>query len=202
MKPNLIYQFAIIAQGISPVLGLLVINLEVNVKKWFLTFIKTVLPITGISYCILGQISNPAYSDYWQFLLYSIVISIFIHFLQVRNPDKPTKVLGLVLIVAPLFSQYWEIPLFMLAHLGVSCFEYLGSIDQAYFLLVFWLALKFMNISIAKRDLIILSAPLILTTITFYSNPVVFNYVTPLWFLVRCFSCLCLGKFFIERGVL
>ena len=202
MSPNLIFQCAIIAQDLSPVAGLLVINLEVNVKKWFLTFIKTVLPIIGISYCILGQISNPAYPDYWQFLLYSIAISVFIHFLQVRNPDKPTKVLGISLIVASLFSQYWEVPLFIFAHLGFPFFEYLGSIDQAYFLLVFWLALKFMNISIAKKDLRILSAPLILTIIAFYSNPIVFTYVTPLWFLVRCFSCLCLGKFFIERGVL
>jgi len=201
VKPNLIFQFAIIAQGLSPVLGLFIILFEFNIKKWILTFIKTVLPTIGIAYCILGQISNPAYPDYWQFLLYSTAISVFLHFLQARNPDNNTKVLGLVLIVSHLFSQYWEIPIFIMAHLGLL-YGYLGSIDQLYLILVFYLALRFSNISIAKRDLITLSIPLVFTTLAFYFYPVIISYVSPLWFFARLLSCFCLGKFFIERSVL
>jgi len=159
------------------------------------------LPTIGIAYCILGQISNPAYPDYWQFLLYSTAISVFLHFLQARNPDNNTKVLGLVLIVSHLFSQYWEIPIFIMAHLGLL-YGYLGSIDQLYLILVFYLALRFSNISIAKRDLITLSIPLVFTTLAFYFYPVIISYVSPLWFFARLLSCFCLGKFFIERSVL
>jgi len=203
VKANLIYPFVIIAQGIFPVLGLFIILFEVNVKKRFMTVIKIVFPTIGIVYCVLEQLSNPAYSVYWQFPLYGIAISVFLHFLQARNPDNNTKVLGLTLIVAHLFSQYWEIPIFIMVHLGFLD-GYLGSIDQLYLILVFYLALRFSNISIAKRDLMILSTPLIFTTLAYYLalnfNPVVMSYVPYLWFYARFISCFCLGKFFIERS--
>ena len=54
------------AQGISPVIGLSIILLEIPIKKWYLTFIKTVLPALGVAYCIFGQISYHAFPDYWQ----------------------------------------------------------------------------------------------------------------------------------------
>jgi len=188
--------------GLLPVAGLLIILFEVNVKEWYLNFIKTVLPFAGIAYCILGQISNPPFPDYWQFLLYSFTISILLHFLQKKNPYKNTKVLGIVLIITHLFSQYWEIPLFIIVHLGLLGYGYLGSVDQLYLILVFYLALRFSNISIAKKDLITLSIPLISTSLAFYFYPVVISYVSPLWFLVRLISCFCLGKFFVERSIL
>lgn len=191
-----------IVQGFSPVVGMSILLLEIRSNAWFLKFVKTSLFIAGIGYFIVGKMASPKFPVTEQVFLYCITVSVFIHFLMIKNPDKTDKVLGVTLIVANLFSQYWEIPLFILAHLGVSCFEYLGSIDQAYLLLIFCLAIKFTNISISKKDIMILSAPLIFTTLAFYSNPIVFIYMTPLWYLVRCFSCLCLGKFFIQRGVL
>jgi len=190
-------------QGFSPVIGLSLILLEIPIKKWYLTFIKIALPTLGIVYCILGQIiSNSAFPDYWQILLYSIAVSLFLHLLERKNPDKTTKVLGIVLIVTHLFSQYWEIPLFIIVHLGLLGYGYLGSVDQLYLVLVFYLALRFSNISIAKKDLIILSIPLIFSTLAFYFYPIIISYVSPLWFLARLISCICLGVFFLEESVL
>lgn len=200
LKTNILFQLAIIAQGLSPVAGLLIILFEVKIKKWFLNFIKTILPIFGISYCILGQTTNPPFPDYWQILLYSLSMSVFLHLLQNRNPDKNAKVLGITLIVSHLFSQYWEIPIFIIVHLGILGYGYLGSIDQLYLVLIFYLALRFSNISIAKRDLVTLSIPLVFTTLAFYFYPVIISYVSPLWFFARFLSCFCLGKFFIERS--
>jgi len=191
-----------LVEGFSPVLGLYIIAFGVDVKNWVLTIIKTSLPIMGIVYFTLGIIRSPTYSVNEQFLLYSITISIFLHFLQIKNPDKPANVLGITLIVTHLFSQFWEFPLFIMAHLGVPPFTYHGSIDQIYFLLVFYLGLRFTDKIIEKRDIIILAIPLIATTLTFISNPVAFQHMTPIWFLVRCLSCLCLGKFFLDRRVL
>jgi len=192
------------AQGLSPVIGLSIILLEIPIKKWFINFIKTVLSMTGIAYFILGQISSPPFPDPWQLLLYSLTVSIFLHFLDIRNPDKTTKVLGVVLIVAHLFSQWWEIPMFIIVHLGLFGYGYgyLGSIDQLYLILVFYLALRLSNISIAKKDLMLLSAPIIFSTLAFCLNPIMISYVTPTWFFARCLSCFCLGKFFLERSVL
>jgi len=190
------------AQGFSPVIGLSIILLEIPIKKWYLTFIKTVLPSLGIAYCISGQISHYAFPDYWQIFLYSIVISLFLHFLQRKYPDKNAKVLGVVFIVNHLFSQYWEIPFFIMVHIGILGIGYLGSIDQLYLILVFYLALKFSNISIAKGDLIILLTPLVFTTISYLLDPVIYSYVPPQWFIVRCVNCFCLGKFFLERSEL
>ena len=201
LKTNTIFQLVIIAQGLSPVAGLLIILSEIKVKKRLITFTKTILSIFSISYCILGQITNPPFPDYWQILLYSLSMSVFLHLLQNRNPDKNAKVLGITLIVSHLFSQYWEIPIFIMAHLGLL-YGYLGSIDQLYLILVFYRALRFSNISIAKRDLITLSIPLVFTTLAFYFYPVIISYVSPLWFFARLLSCFCLGKFFIERSVL
>lgn len=194
----------LIVQGLSPIAGLLIILIEVRVKEWYLNFIKVVLPALGIAYCILGLISNPTFPDYWQVLLYGLTVSLFLHLLQRKNPDKNAKVLGIVLIVTHLFSQYWEIPMFIIVHLGLFGYGYgyLGSIDQLYLILVFYLALRFSNISIAKKDLILLSAPIMFSTLAFFFYPVMISYVSTLWFLVRCFSCFCLGKFFVERSVL
>ena len=160
------------------------------------------LPTMGIAYCILGQISNPAFPDYWQIFLYSIAVSLFLHFLQRKYPDKNAKVLGVVLIVNHLFSQYWEVPIFIMVHIGMLGIGYLGSIDQLYLILVFYIALRFSNISIAKGDLIILLTPLVFTTITYLLDPVIYSYVPPQWFIVRCVNCFCLGKFFLERSEL
>lgn len=138
--------------------------------------------------------------DYWQVMLYSIAISLFIHLFQDRNPDKGSKVIGISLIVSHLLSQWWEIPLFIIAHLGLLGYEYFSSIDQLYLITVFYMALIFTNISIAKRDLLLLLTPLVFTSLAFYFKPVIIDYVTPLWLFARILSCFCLGKFFIERS--
>ena len=160
------------------------------------------LPIMGIAYCILGQIFSPAFPDYWQIFLYSLAVSFFLHFLQRKYPDKNAKVLGVVLIINHLFSQYWEVPIFIMVHIGMLGIGYLGSIDQLYLILVFYIALRFSNIYISKRDLIILLTPLVFTTITYILDPVIYSYVPPQWFIVRCINCFCLGKFFLERSEL
>jgi len=156
----------------------------------------------GITYYILGQILNPPFPDSPQVLLYSLTISLFLHFLDKKNPDKTTRVLGIVLIVTHLFSQFWEIPMFIMGHLEIMGYVYLGSIDQLYLILVFYLALRFCNISIAKKDLIILLTPIIFTTIAFIFDSVIYTSVPPLWFFSRCLSCFCLGKFILDRSAL
>lgn len=188
--------------GFLPVLGLILLVSDIKVEKWFLKIIKYVLLIMGITYFILGLINKSIFPDNEQIILYSITISLFLHFLEIKNPSKATEVLGIVFIVTHLFSQYWEIPLFIMAHLGSSAFGYHGSIDQLYLLLVFYLALRFTDKTIDKRAIVILTIPLLSTTLAFISKPVAMQYVTPLWFLVRCLSCFCLGKFFLERRVL
>ena len=200
-KP-ILWTIIFLVEGLSPVVGLIIIAFEVDVKKWLLTFIKNMLTIIGTTYMLLGIMNSNLFPDKEQLILYSVSICLFLHYLQIKNPDKTAKVLGIVLIVTHLFNQYWEIPLFILAHLGIPPFEYHGSIDQIYLLLVFYVALRFANIKIAKKDIVLLSIPLLTTTLAFVSNPVAFQYVTPLWFLVRCLSCFCLGKFFVERSSL
>lgn len=190
-----------IVEGLSPVLGLSLIVLEINLKKWVLKVIKIALPLMGIIYFLLG-LNRLLYADKVQIFLYSISISMFLHFLQKRNPDKNAKVLGIVLIVTHIFVQYWEIPHFIMAHLGSTVFSYHGSIDQIYLILVFYLGLKFTQRKIDKWDILLLSTPLIFTTAVFISNPISFTYVTPTYFLVRCTSCFCVGKFFLRRGLL
>ena len=195
------------AQGILPVLGLFIILFEVNVKKWFLTIIKIVLPTIGIVYCALEQISNPAYPVYWQFLVYSIAISVFLHFLQARNPDNNTKVLGLTLIVAHLFSQYWEIPIFIAGHLGVLGAVYTSSFDQLYLILVFYLAIKYANIMVNRKTITYLLIPIIYSAIAVYVLPgkiqTPFGYVNVMpGYTARCVSCFFLGKAFVDRSVL
>ena len=187
-----------LVEGLSPVLGLSLIALELNIKKWILKSIKITLPLMGIAYFILG-LNQLLHADKVQILLYSVAISLFLHYLQKRNPDKNAQVLGIVLIVTHIFTQYWEIPLFILAHLGHPAFGYHGSIDQVYLLLVFYLGLRFTKKTIEMKDLILLLIPLIVTTLVFYSNPIAFTYVTPAYFLVRCISCICIGKFFLDR---
>ena len=138
MEAHIIFQTIIfIVQGLSPVVGMSIILLNISIKKWYLTFIKTVLATIGITYFILGFTSKHMFPDYWQVLLYSITISLFTHFLQRKNPDKNTNVLGIVLIVTHLFSQFWEIPMFIMGHLEIMGYVYLGSIDQLYLILVF-----------------------------------------------------------------
>jgi len=183
-------------------LGVLIILLEVPIRKEYLTFIKVGLPILGITYFVLGLISSSIFLDNIQFIIYSLAISIFLHALQNRNPEINTKVLGLTLMMTNLFSQYWEAPLFAYAHLGLPGFKYLGSMDQIYLLLVFYLTLKFANISMDIGTVLYLSIPLIATILVFMYRPVIIYYVDPLWFTVRCISCFCLGKVFIERGTL
>lgn len=190
-----------IVEGLSPVLGLSLIVLEINLKKRVLKVIKIALPLMGIIYFLLG-LNRLLYVDKVQILLYSISISMFLHFLQKRNPDKNAKVLGIVLIVTHIFVQYWEIPHFIMAHLGSTVFGYHGSIDQIYLILVFYLGIQFTQKRIDTGDILLLSIPLIFTTAVFISNPVSFTYVTPLYFLVRCTSCFCIGKFFLRRRIL
>ena len=190
-----------IVEGLSPVLGLSLIVLQTNLKKWVLKLIKIALPLMGITYFLLG-LNKLLYVDKVQILLYSVTISLFLHFLQKRNPDKNAKVLGIVLIVTHIFVQYWEIPHFVMAHLGSAVFGYHGSIDQVYLILVFYLGLRFTQKTIDKGDILLLSIPLIFTTAVFISNPTSFTYVTPTYFLVRCTSCFCVGKFFLKRRLL
>lgn len=189
-------------QGLSPVVGIAIILMGIPIKKQVLKLIKISLALFGAIYFIVGYMNYLAVPDYWQVMLYSITISLFIHLLQGRNPDKGSKVLGVSLIVSHLFSQWWEIPLFIIVHLGLLGYGYFGSMDQLYLILVFYMALRFTNISIAKSDLILLLIPLVFTSLAFYFRPVIIYYVNPLWFFARALSCFCLGRFFIERSEL
>jgi len=191
-----------IVGGLSPVFGLSLFVIELDLKKQFLTFIKYALSIMGITYYILGNINSSLFINNEQILIYSIVIPLFLHFLQLKNPDKNKEVLGLTLILTHIFSQYWEVPLFIMAHFKIPPFTYHGSIDQAYLILVFYTALKFTKKAIDKIDIVLLLIPLLATTIAFIWEPVAMTYVDPLYFIVRCLSCFCLGKFFIRRRLL
>lgn len=190
-----------IVQGSLPVLGLIIILLKVKVETWFLTFIKIVLPIAGISYFVLGRRVTPGYPCNSLILFYSLILSLFLYFLQRRNPDKPTKVLGVFLMVSHLFSQYWEIPSFIAGHLNILGAKYLGSIDQLYLILVFYLAIKYANISIDGHVLLDLLTPLLFSTIALFLIPIGTPGM-PLGYFVRGVSCLFLSKVFIERSVL
>ena len=188
-----------IVGGLSPVLGLSLFVTEFNIKKRYLTFIKRSLPTMGITYFILGLINNSLFKDNEQILIYSIAISLLLHFLQSKNPGKDKEALAQTLIVTYIFFQYWEVPLFIMAHLNIPPFTYHGSIDQAYLILVSFISLKFTEKTIDKIDLALLSIPLLATTIAFIWEPVAMSYVDPLYFIVRSLSCFCLGKFFIRR---
>ena len=149
---SIFWTIIFIVGGLSPVLGLSLFILDVDIKKRLLTFIKLTFYTMGITYFLLGQLNSSLFIDNEQILLYSIAISLFLHFLQIKNPDKNKEVLGLTLIVTYVFFQYWEVPLFIMAHLGIPPFTYHGSIDQAYLILVFYIALRFTNKVIDKID--------------------------------------------------
>lgn len=163
--------------------------------------IKLFVPIIGILYFILGQIARPPYPCHDLVLFYSLVMPIFIHFSQLKNPDKVTKVLGISLMVSHLFSQYWEIPIFIAGHLNILGAKYLGSIDQMYLILVFYLTLKFANTSIDNKTIIYLSIPLLFSSIALHILPLGEPQM-PLGYIVRGVSCYCLGKVFIDRSTL
>lgn len=190
-----------IVQNLLPVIGLLVIILKVKVGKGFLTFLKFMIPIVGIIYFIMGRRSSPGYPCNDIYLFYSLVIPLFLHFFQMRNPDKMTKVLGIFLMVSHLFSQYWEIPVFVAGHLNILGAKYLGSIDQLYLILVFYLAIKYSNISIDGYVLLDLLTPMFFSVIALFLAPIG-NPQMPLGYFVRGISCLFLSKVFIERSVL
>lgn len=190
-----------IVQNLLPVIGLLVLVLKVKVGKEFLTFIKYIIPIVGMIYFILGQRVEPAYPCHDIYLFYSLVIPLFLHFFQIRNPDKKTEVLGVFLMVSHLFSQYWEIPVFIAGHLNILGAKYLGSIDQIYLILVFYLAIKYANISIDGHVFLDLLIPIIFSALALYLVPIG-NPQMPLGYFVRGTSCFFLGKVFIERSVL
>lgn len=194
---NLIF----IVQNLLPVVGLLIIVLEVKIRKEFLNFIKIIVPVSGIFYFLVGQTGIPIFPCHNLYLFYSLIIPLFLHFLQFRNPDNPTNVLGVFLMVSHLFSQYWEIPVFIAGHLNVLGAEYLGSIDQIYLILVLYLAIKYANISIDKETILYLSVPLIFSAIALYILPIGKPQM-PLGYLVRGLSCFCLGKVFVDRSIL
>lgn len=189
-----------IFQGFLPVLGLLIFVFEVKVEKRFLTLIKILIPIAGTSYFLLGEVTR-SYPCHNLILFYSLAMTVFLHFLQLKNPDKTTKVLGVFLMVSHLFSQYWEIPVFIAGHLNILGAKYLGSIDQIYLILVFYLALKYANISVDNKTILYLSIPLIFSAIALHILPIG-NPQMPLGYIVRGVSCFCLGKVFIDRSTL
>lgn len=190
-----------IFQGVLPILGLIIIILKVKFETWLLTFIKIIVPISGIFYFVLGQRATPQYPCHNLILFYSLVMSIFLHFLQIKNPDKTTKVLGIFLMVSHLFSQYWEIPVFIAGHLNILGAKYLGSIDQLYLILIFYLTSYFTNISVDRETIMYLSIPLVFSAIALHVLPIGKPQM-PLGYIVRSVSCFCLGKVFIDRSVL
>ena len=195
------FAFIFIFQGILPVVGFLILVSKFKIEKEFLTIIKFIIPLVGLIYFMLGQRASPPYPCNDLVLFYSMVIPLFLHFFQIRNPEKPTKVQGIVLIVSHLFSQYWEIPVFIAGHLNILGAKYLGSIDQLYLILVFYLAIKYANISIDGHVLLDLLTPLFFSTIALFLIPIGEQQM-PIGYFVRGISCLFLGKVFIERSVL
>jgi len=198
---NFLWALIFIVQNLLPVIGLLVIILKVKVGKGFLTFLKIMIPIVGIIYFVMGRRPSAGYPCNDIYLFYSLVIPLFLHFFQMRNPDNITKVLGIFLMVSHLFSQYWEIPVFIAGHLNILGAKYLGSIDQLYLILVFYLAIKYANISMDGHVFLDLVTPLFFSTIALFLIPIGSPQM-PVGYFVRGISCLFLSKVFIERSVL
>lgn len=195
------FAFMFIFQGILPVVGFLILVSKFKIEKEFLTIIKLIIPMVGLIYFMLGQRASLPYPCNVLVLFYSFIMSLFLHFFQIRNPEKPTKVLGIFLMVSHLFSQYWEIPVFIAGHLNILGAKYLGSIDQLYLILVFYLAIKYANISIDGHVFLDLLTPLFFSTITLFLIPIGTPQM-PIGYIVRSISCFFLGKVFIERSVL
>lgn len=198
---SFLWTFMFIFQGLLPIFGILIFIYQIKPGKTLLNMITFFVPIIGILYFILGQIVRPLYPCHDLVLFYSLVMPLFLHFSQLKNPDKMAKVLGIFLMVSYLFSQYWEIPVFIAGHLNILGAKYLGSIDQMYLILVFYLTLKFANTSIDNKTIMYLSIPLLFSSIALHILPLGEPQM-PLGYIVRGVSCFCLGKVFIDRSTL
>lgn len=178
--------------GMFPVVGYTLCHVKFNGKKWLVLTTCVIVFFSMLAFTFAKQIDieDPPtilYLSYAGFMIFFLVLLT-----RKYGYDKFNVLLGVTLLLTYVTTQWWEIPVYIFAVLGVFGKEYLGPWNQIYLATSFILALKMGKVKITKTNILLLLSSLVTSTLIIMRYPGL-EYSGGVWMVNRFIGYACLG---------